>query len=163
MTRQHLELESAGTVGSVLRPVLRCYRPLCLLVCMVLVAGLAVAGCGGETGSQETEGQVVVDETGSIAPGDSQDPNYGDLPYDAYSFEAKKFDRVRIEVAAEGFTPLLLLVEASNGAQLWEWQDEYSDDDALLYTIAGPGSYEARVYALEGGTGTYQLRVSLNE
>lgn len=163
MTRQHLELENTGPVSSVLRPVLRGYRPLWFFVCVLLVAGVAVAGCGGETGSQEIDGQVVVDETGSIAAGDSQDPNYGDLPYDAYSFEAKKFDRVRMEVAAEGFTPLLLLVEASSGAQLWEWQGEYSDDDALLYTIAGPGSYEARVYALEGGTGTYQLRVTLNE
>ncbi|MFH0915046.1 MAG: hypothetical protein V1912_01190 [bacterium] len=136
---------------------------VCLLACAVLVVAFVLAGCGGQTGPEETGGQVVVEESGSIDPGDTRDPNHANLPYDAYTFEAKKFDRVRVEVVAEGFTPLLKLVEVSTGADLWEWEEEYSDEDALTYTIAGPGTYEARVYATKDGTGTYQIGVSLND
>jgi hypothetical protein len=134
---------------------------LFLLACGVAVA-FTVAGCGEEAGSEETATGVVVEESGSIDPGDAQDPNHGDRLYDSYDFEANKYDEVRIEVAAEGFSPLLLLVEVSTDAQLAEWQEEYSDEDALIYMIAGPGSYEARVYSMDGETGPYQIKVTLN-
>lgn len=134
-----------------------------LLACAVLVAGFVLAGCGGQTGSEEPGRQVVVQESGSIDSSDTRDPNHSDLPYDTYTFEAKRLDRVRVEVVAEGFTPLLKLVEVSTGADLWEWEEEYSDEDALIYTIAGPGTYEARVYAMKDGTGTYRISVSLND
>ena len=139
----------------------RVHYILCLLACTI-AAACVFAGCGEEASSGDAGAQTVVEESGSIDPGDTEDPNYGGQLYDAYMFEAKQYDRVRVEVTTESFVPLLLLVEVSTGAQLWEWQEEYSDEDALNYTIAGPGSYEARVYALEGGMGPYQIRVTLN-
>ena len=105
---------------------------------------------------------MVVDEAGSIGAGDARDPNHADLPYDAYTFEASKWDAVVVEVTAEGFVPLLKLVEVGSGAVLAEWEEEYSDEKALSYTIAGPDVYEARVYALEGGSGAYTLTVRMN-
>lgn len=151
------------TAGGPVGPTLPPPRAVILVACAILATVLVLAGCGDQTGAQQTGRQVVVEESGSIEPGDARDPDYGDKLYDSYSFEASKYDRVRVEVAAEGFTPLLLLVETSTGAQLWEWQEEYSDEDALLYTIAGPGTYEARVYALEGETGSYLVSVILND
>jgi hypothetical protein len=136
-----------------------------LLVALAVLVGctLVVGGCGAGTGSDQDSRQVVVQESGSIEPGDTTDPNHSNLRYDAYTFEAKRLDRVRVEVVAQDFTPLLKLVEVATGAPLWEWEAAYSDEDALIYTIAGPGTYEARVYAIDGGVGTYQISVILND
>ena len=67
-----------------------------------------------------------------------------------------------MNVDAKGFVPLLKLVEVASGAVLAEWEAEYSDDEALTYSIAGPGTYEARVYALENGSGSYTLSVRVS-
>jgi len=124
---------------------------------------LIVGACGAEAASDRTGPLVLVQESGSIEPGDTTDPNHSDLAYDAYEFEAKTLDRVRVEVVTEDFSPLLKLVEVATGAPLWEWDAAYSEEDALTYTIAGPGVYEARVYAMDGGTGDYQITVTLND
>jgi hypothetical protein len=68
-----------------------------------------------------------------------------------------------VEVVSQDFGPLLKLFEVATGAPLWEWEEAYSDEEALIYTIAGPGTYEVRVYATGGGTGTYQITVILND
>jgi hypothetical protein len=141
----------------------RCARlGLLLLVLTAGLAALVLAGCGGEAGTPAGGTGTVVDESGSIEAGDTRDPNHSGLAYDAFTFDASTGDVVVVDVAAEGFTPLLKLVEVSTGAVLAEWEAQYSDDEALTYTIAGPGSYEARVYALEDGTGTYSLSVRVN-
>jgi hypothetical protein len=119
-------------------------------------------GCGGHAVTEPTQGQVVLDTQGSIEAGDTRDPNHSDLAYDAYAFEASTFDQVRMEVVTSDFTPLLKLVEAATGAPLWEWDAQYSDQDALTYTIAGPGTYEARVYSMDGDTGVYHLTVIID-
>ena len=141
----------------------RCARPGLLWV--VLAAGLValvLTGCGGTAGTSTGDSGTVVEESGSIDAGDTRDPNHSDLAYDAYTLDATRGDVVVVDVAAEGFAPLLKLVEVATGAVLAEWEAAYSDDEALTYTIADPGSYEARVYALEDGTGTYTLSVRVN-
>jgi hypothetical protein len=153
---------AASNRGRLVKFLLRPFSVLCLLVCATAVA-FALAGCGEEASSEQTDTGTVLEERGSIDLGDAQDPSYGDKLYDPYTFEADKHDRLRVEVAAEGFSPLLLLVEVSTGAQLAEWQDEYSDEDALTYTIAGPGSYEVRIYSSDGQTGPYEIKVTLND
>ncbi len=134
---------------------------------VALVAGFALlavllAGCGEAADTTGGHAPVVVEEAGSIGAGDARDPNHADLPYDAYAFEASKRDAVVVEVTAEGFVPLLKLVEVATGAVLAEWEEEHSDEKTLSYTIAGPGVYEARVYALEGGSGAYTLTVRMD-
>jgi len=52
-------------------------------------------------------------------------------------------------------------VEVSTGAVIAEWDPVYGTGDALTYTIAGSGSYEARVYAMEDGTGDYTLTITV--
>ena len=139
------------------------WRGVLVLVAVLTGCTLSATGCAEGVSSDQTGRQVVVQEGGSIEPGDTTDPNHSDFPYDAYTFQAKRLDRVRVEVVAEDFAPLLKLVEVATGAPLWEWEEAYSDEDALIYTIAGPGTYEARVYATSGGTGTYQITVILND
>ena len=134
---------------------------LVMVLLATVLPAVILAGCG-EADTGGTDSPMVLEEAGSIEPGDAQDPNHGDLPYDAHTFEAKLGDAVVVKVEAEGFVPLLKLVEVATGAVLAEWEEEYSDEEALTYTIAGPGMYEARVYALEGGTGAYTLTVSVN-
>lgn len=136
-----------------------------LLATTVMLTGLALlaGACGQETDAGQPDTGVVVQETGSIESSDTRDPNHSNLPYDAYAFEATTFDQVRVQVVTEDFSPLLKLIEVATGAPLWEWDAAYSDEDALVYTIAGPGTYEARVYAMDGGTGTYQITVTLND
>ena len=139
------------------------WRRLLIVAAVLVGCSLVVGGCGTEAGSDRTGRQVVVQESGSIELGDTRDPNHSDLPYDAYRFEAERLDRVRVQVVAQGFTPLLKLVEVATGAPLWEWEAAYSAEEALTYTIAASGTYEARVYAIDGGTGTYQISVILND
>lgn len=135
------------------------------LVWIVLTAGLvalALIGCGGTAGTSNGGTGTVVEEAGSIDAGDARDPNHSDLAFDAYTFDATTGDTVVVDVTADGFVPLLKLMEVATGAALAEWEAAYSDDKALTYVIAGPGTYEARVYALEDGSGTYTLRVRVN-
>jgi len=134
------------------------------LLAAVLFA-LVLAGCGGtsETSGSASDGSgTVVEQTGSIDAGDTRDPNHSDLAYDAYVFDAEGGDVVVVDVTAQGFVPLLKLVEVATGAVLAEWDAEYSDVETLTYTIAGPGKYEARVYALEDGSGTYSFSVRVD-
>ncbi len=131
-------------------------------ILMLLAAGLSVGllvGCGKAADTTGDHSPPVLEESGSIGPGDTRDPDHAGLPYDAYEFDAEIGDVVVVEVGADGFVPLLKLVEVATGAVLAEWEERYSDDDALTYTIAGSGKYEARVYGLESGSGTYTLTV----
>ncbi|MBN1150281.1 hypothetical protein JXA84_03550 [candidate division WOR-3 bacterium] len=103
--------------------------------------------------------EQTIEKTGTIDESDPTDPNHMNFPYDAYTFEAVAGDKVRVEVMTEAFTPLLKLVEVSTGAVLAEWDSEYPTGDALIYVIAGPGEYEARVYSTNSGTGEYSLKI----
>ncbi|MEN8207769.1 MAG: hypothetical protein ABFR50_00810 [Candidatus Fermentibacteria bacterium] len=126
-----------------------------------LLAVIMLAGCGGGEDAEEEEVTGVVVKTGAIESSDTRDPNHNGLAYDAYEFETEIFDQVRLEVTAAGFSPLLKLSEVSTGAVIAEWDPLYGTDDALMYTIAGAGSYEARVYAMEDGTGDYTLTITV--
>ncbi len=119
-----------------------------------------LASCGGGESAGE-EAASVIEKNGAIESSDTCDPNHNDLAYDAYEFEAETFDQVCVEVTTEEFSPLLKLVEVSTGAVIAEWDPEYGTGDALTYTIAGSGSYEARVYAMEDGTGDYTLTITV--
>ncbi len=144
---QHLEILFHRSTDLFLRRLL----PSAVLIAVLL------AGCGGQSNVEEAD--RIMEKTGEIESSDTRDPNQSDLAYDAYEFEAETFDQVRIEIITEEFLPLLKLVEISSGAVIAEWDSEYSPSDALIYTIAGPGSYEARVYAMEDGTGEYTLTI----
>ena len=112
---------------------------------------------------EEAGGKVLIEKTGTIEPGDSTDPNHGNLAYDAYKFTAQPLDRVRVEVMTEAFSPLLKLLEVSTGAVIAEWDAQYptGDEKALVYTIAGPGEYEVRVYAMRSGQGAYTVKLTI--
>lgn len=131
----------------------------CKLLLSAVLAAVLLAGCGGGSDGEET-GRVI-EKAGEIESGDARDPNHSYFAYDTYEFEAETLDQVCIEVTAEGFTPLLKLVEVSTGAVIAEWDSEYSAGDALNYTIAGSGSYDVRVYAMEDGTGDYTLTITV--
>lgn len=139
-------------------------RWLLFLMLLVLISPVCSKGPGGSNKkaplSQEPDGQVI-EKNGVIEPGDSTDANHSDLPYDAYTFTAKLGDKVTVKVVTEDFIPLLKLVEVATGAPLAEWDSQYSQDAGLTYTIAGPGKYEVRVYAMQSGTGNYSLRISV--
>mgnify|MGYP005621900163 CR=1 FL=1 len=113
---------------------------------------------------EETGSKTVIEKTGTIEPGDRTDPNHGNLAYDAYEFKASPLDKVRAEVETEDFSPLLKLVEVSTGAVIAEWDAQYpmGDEKALVYTIAGPGAYEIRVYAMSAGTGSYKVKITVS-
>lgn len=129
------------------------------LLTAVVLAAVLLAGCGGESDMEEVS--RVIEEAGAIESGDICDPNHNNFAYDAYEFEAETLDQVRVEVSAEGFSPLLKLVEVSTGAVIAEWDSEYETGFALTYTIAGQGSYEARIYAMENGEGHYTLTITV--
>ena len=129
---------------------------VCLLVAL---SALTLAACGSTSDSAGGSAGVLVEQNGSIDAGDTRDSDHSDFAYDAYTFEAKSGDQVSVDVTADGFVPLLKLVEVSTGAVVAEWDAAYPDGAALTSTIAGPGEYEARVYAQEDGTGTYELSV----
>ncbi len=129
----------------------------------VLLAGAAIFfGCGSG-GDATAETQRVMEEVGRIDEGDTTDPHHAGLPYDSFIFQAGPLDSVSMEVRAEGFTPLTKIIEVSTGAVLAEWDSEYADSDHLTYTIASSGSYEARVYSTDGGTGDYTLTITVSE
>jgi hypothetical protein len=124
-----------------------------------LAALTVFAACGsGENTTVQTALEIV--EIQAIQEGDLQDPDHGNLYYDGYQFDAMKFNTVRIEVETRAFTPLLKLMEVSTGAVLAEWDSQYSDGDALTYTIAADGINQARVYSLDGGTGEYTVTIN---
>jgi hypothetical protein len=119
---------------------------------------------GGAGGGQSESGATLIEKAGVIEAGDRTDANHGNLAYDAYELTARAFDRVRVEVATKEFSPLLKLVEVSTGAVLAEWDAEYptGDEKALVYVIAGPGLYEARVYAMRNGKGAYTAKITVS-
>lgn len=120
-----------------------------------------------EEQEEETEivetGEMVIEETGTIDADDITDPNHADLAYDAFTFEADRMNKVTVEVSSDDFDPLLKLVEVSTGAPLAEWDSQYPTGDMLTYTIAGPGEYEVRVYALESGLGNYSVKINVEK
>ena len=124
---------------------------------------MLVTSCGGgesESG-MEAVSNVVMEETGYLEGSDQRDPDHSDLSFDPFLFEVEAFDKVHIELTAEGFISMLKLVEISTGAVLAEWDSEYADDDMLEYTIAASGAYEARVYSMDGGEGEYAIVITV--
>ncbi|MGC9366107.1 MAG: hypothetical protein ACP5FK_03580 [bacterium] len=145
-----------------------------LLLTLLTLAGFFIASCSqGDADQQQEEqqeepeivetGEMVIEETGTIDTDDITDPNHADLAYDAYTFEADRMDKVTVEVSSDDFDPLLKLVEVSTGAPLAEWDSQYPTGDNLTYTIAGPGEYEVRVYALESGLGDYSVKITVEK
>ena len=130
-----------------------------LFAASVLTIIMLLSCGGGDSAGDEIAS--VIEKTGAIESGDTRDPNHSDLAYDTYEFDADAFNQVRVEVTTERFSPLLKLVEVSTGAVIAEWDPVYGTGDALTYTIAGAGSYEARVYAMEDGTGDYILTITV--
>lgn len=130
-----------------------------VIAVLVPVVVLLLPGCGDGGGSSGAA-EVILEENGTIEEGDTPDPDHGGLAYDGYTFEAGQLDRISVSVRAEGFAPLVKLYEVSTGAHLAEWDSRYSEEPSLAYTIASSGSYEIRVYSLDGGTGEYALQVS---
>jgi hypothetical protein len=127
----------------------------------VLAAGSVLfCGCGGD-GESPAEGSMVMEEIGRIDEGDATDPDHAGLPYDSYLFQADLMDSVTLQIRSEGFTPMTKLVEVETGAVLAEWDSQYAESDGLTYTIASTGSYEARVYATDGGVGDYKLTITV--
>ena len=126
----------------------------------VFLTAAPIAGCGsGENEAVDLSREIV--ETGVIEITDATDPNHSNLLFDGFEFEAEKFEKACIEAASDEFVPLLKLVEVETGAVLAEWEAEYSSDEALTYTIAGSGIYEARIYAMENGTGQYTITITM--
>lgn len=97
--------------------------------------------------------QVLLDPEGD----DAADQSRGQWPVDGEPHRALP-GLVGLELLPERLDP----ARCRTGAPLAEWEAAYSYGDALTYTIAGPGTYGARVYALEGGSGTYTLTVRVN-
>ncbi len=156
-------LEHMTVLVFIIQPVIPAHGPAAMNKTFLHAAVLTVimlAGCGSGEGDGEATA-ILIEKAGAIESGDTRDPNHSDLAYDAYEFEAQTFDLVRLEVVAEGFSPLLKLMEVSTGAVIAEWDPQYGTGDALTYTIAGAGIYEARIYAMEGGTGDYTLTISV--
>lgn len=129
-------------------------------VLSVLSAAALLPGCGGGE-EAAADSPVIIEQRGSIGSGDPTDPNHSDLPYDGFVFQAELLDSIALEVDAEGFATILKLMEVSTGAELAEWDSEYAETDHLSYIIASTGSYEARVYATDGGEGDYTLTISI--
>lgn len=131
--------------------------PSVLLLFVALMAS-SLFGCG-----EGGEGvRLELEETGSIEPGDIQDIYHAGLAYDPFIVEATLMSTLEAEVTADGFSPMLKLIEVHTGAVLAEWDSEHSEDDALTYIIAADGEYEVRVYALDSGTGNYTVSISVD-
>lgn len=129
-------------------------------IAALFLFAVLVAGCGGEAPEQEI---TTIAETGSIIDGDQVDANYGGYRYDSYDFQVNPLDMVTVEVQSDDFDFLVTLYEVSTGAQLAEWDPEYSEEQALEYRIAGGGTCQARIYALNGGTGSYSIRITVKD
>jgi len=145
--------------------LIRYFLSLLFMVILLVVS----PGCSKDSSSngkkqpqQKNSTGQMIEKTGVIEEGDSTDPNHSNLPYDAYTFNAQFGDKVAVKVSTKDFIPLLKLVEVSTGAPLVEWDSKYSPGEGLTYTIAGPGEYEVRVYAMKSGTGNYSLQISVN-
>ncbi len=124
----------------------------------VFLSILFIAGCGEEA---EVTRLYSLEETGTIEPGDLIDRNHADLAYDPFDFQVESLDAVTVCIEADGFDPMLKLVEVSTGAVLAEWDSQYALEECLTYTIAGAGVCQARVYALDHGTGDYTVSVTV--
>lgn len=146
-----------------------------LLISLLVFTQLLLTACSQADNNQQPEPQeqeeeivenddlLIIEETGIIDSDDLTDPNHSNLAYDAYTFEADRMDKVTVEVSSDSFDPLLKLVEVSSGAPLAEWDSQYPTGDMLTYTIAGPGEYEVRVYALESGLGDYSVKITVEK
>lgn len=132
-----------------------------MLLSVIVLIGFAWTGCNREENEGSKEVTQVIEETGTIELTDKRDPNHSNLAYDDFTFEAHLLNSIRVEVMADDFTPMLKLVEVATGAILAEWDSVYSTEDALTYMIAAAGMYEARVYAMEDGTGTYSVTITI--
>lgn len=127
------------------------------------ILGLSIFACAAPMacGRGESEPEPArIAGSGSITAESPADPNHMGFHYAVHSFDAQKWDRVMVELVSADFPVILKLVEASSGAPLAEWDQEYSEEEALSYTIAGPGEYEARVYST-GGFGEYGIVITL--
>lgn len=127
-------------------------------IALVLVCSVFLAGCTEGSNPKKTS---VIEETGVIEEGDLTDENYGGYRYDSFEFQVNSMDLVTVEIEPRGFQPVLTLHEVSTGAHLAEFDPAYTEDPALVYRIAGGGACEARVYALEDGTGTYTVKITV--
>lgn len=124
--------------------------------CPALLFLLIALGCAARNGP------VTLETEGTLEAGDPTDPDYGEYRYDQVEFEAEPLDMVRVELAHEGFSPIVALYEASTGAHIAEWDPAYSDEAWLEYRIAGAGTYQARVYSSDGGTGPYTMTITVS-
>lgn len=124
-----------------------------------LVAGTVLwilMGCGAD------KAPAVVEEQGVIQPGDATDYHYGDQVYDQYDFQVSSLSTVTVEVEADGFLPMLVLVEDATGAVISEWDSRYSEGSCLTHRIPASGVYQARVYAAGNGTGSYTVSITVD-
>ena len=126
----------------------------------VFVSFFLLAGCGEEV-EEEVTRLYSLEETGTIETGDMTDQNHSDLAYDPFEFPVEPLDVVTVSIEADGFNPMLKLIEVSTGAVLAEWDSQYSEEDCLTYTIAGGGACQARVYALDHETGNYTVSITV--
>ncbi|MFO7627829.1 MAG: hypothetical protein R6V62_11275 [Candidatus Fermentibacteraceae bacterium] len=119
------------------------------ILCATLVA------CG-----QGEPAPVTIEATGVLTAESPVDSNHMNFHYTVHTFQGERWDRVNVELLSADFPVLLKLVETATGAPLAEWDQEYSEETSLSYTIAGPGEYQVRVYSM-AGSGEYTVNITL--
>lgn len=103
---------------------------------------------------------VTSEATGTLTAESPVDTNHMNFHYAVHTFQGERLDRVTVELVSADFPVLLKLVETSTGAPLAEWDQEYSEEASLSYTIAGPGEYQARFYSMDG-YGEYTVKITV--
>ena len=103
---------------------------------------------------------VTSEMTGILTAESPVDTNHMNFHYAVHTFDAERLDRVTVELVSADFPVLLKLVETETGAPLAEWDQEYSEEASLSYTLAGPGEYQARVYSMDG-FGEYTVKITV--
>lgn len=93
---------------------------------------------------------VSIEAGGVVTAASPVDSNHMNFHYAVHTFHGERWDRVTVELLTADFPVLLKLVESSTGAPLAEWDQEYSEETSLSYTLAGPGEYQVRVYSMDG-------------
>ncbi len=116
--------------------------------------------CGGE--NQSADNTRTMEFSGSLGIDDRTDPDFCGRIYQSYRFSARPMDSVAIIVDEADFDPLLMLKEVSTGAELAQWDPEYSGQPGLTYRIAGPGEYEARIYSRNDSLGSYSVVITVD-
>jgi len=124
-------------------------------VAAIVMLFIAMVACG-----QSEPAPVTTGATGVLTAGSPVDANHMNFHYAVHTFHGERWDRVNVELVSAEFPVLLKLVETSTGAPLAEWDQEYSEETSLSYTIAGPGEYQVRVYSMEG-FGEYAATITL--